>query len=138
VNVVLTQFNLSKTAGFFFRQFHGVTVRPIVFVMPLDVKAPVQGRLPRMNPDRVSNPVRVSPANRRIMLRAIVGLLSALLRFSFWNKVSLLRNEKTFSFSSTFVENAPLNPFEPYSLITEFVCLHRNGAKSAGLQTLRP
>jgi hypothetical protein len=53
MNAFLTQVNLSKTAGFFFGQFHGVTVRPVVFVMPLEVKAPVQGRLHRMNPDRV-------------------------------------------------------------------------------------
>ncbi len=63
------------------------------------------------------NPVRVTPANRRIRLPAIVGLLSALLRFRFWDKVSLLQKAKTLSFSSTFVETAALIPVCPYYLI---------------------
>ncbi len=90
-----------------------------------------------MNPDRVPNPVRVTPANRRIRLRAVVGLLSALLRFGFWDKVSLLQKAKTLSFSSTFVETVTLNPIEPYSLLAELASLRRSGVESAGLQTLR-
>jgi len=92
VNVLLTQFNLSKTAGFFFGQFHGMTFRSVVFVMPLGVKVSVQGRLHRMNPDRVS------PANRRIRLLAVVGLLSALLRIGLWDKVFLFQKSKTLSY----------------------------------------
>jgi hypothetical protein len=55
----------------------------------------------------------------------------------FLDNVFLLGKAKTLSFSSTFVESSAPNPNKPYSLIAEFVSLHRSEAKSALLRTLR-